>query len=57
MTPGQRVEALYLAALGRPPTDRESERMLRHAAAPRAAEGLADIFWVLLNSAEFRLNH
>jgi hypothetical protein len=51
---------LYLATLGRLPTAPERERLLRYvaAAAPtREPERLADIFWMLLNSAEFRLNH
>jgi hypothetical protein len=54
-----RVEALYVAALGRKPTDAERERALAYLArgADRKAERLADVFWVLLNCAEFRLNH
>ena len=63
-TPGmstrQRIEALYLAALARKPTATERDRLARHvrkARAERQAEQLADVFWVLLNSAEFRLNH
>jgi len=67
----QRVEALYLATLSRKPTAKESERLVgyvrdavrsakgkdeaaRHAA---AADALADVFWVLLNSPEFLINH
>lgn len=66
-TPG-RIETLYLATLSRRPSAREVERATRFiddavrnadsrdtAAAYRAA--LADIFWVLLNSSEFTLNH
>jgi hypothetical protein len=55
-----RVEALYVAALSRKPSDKERGRMVRHvdeAGPDRWAERLADVFWVLLNSAEFRLNH
>jgi hypothetical protein len=63
-TPGmslvQRIEALYLATLGRRPSAAELERLERHVrrADPyREAERLADVFWTLLNTAEFRLNH
>jgi hypothetical protein len=63
-TPGmsttQRIEALSLAALGRKPTEKEAARLnayLDKAGPARAPERLADIFWALLNSAEFRLNH
>jgi hypothetical protein len=60
MTTAGRVEALYLTALGRRPTARERELHeghVRKAGPGREAERLADVFWVLLNSAEFRLNH
>jgi hypothetical protein len=60
LTLGERIEALYLATLGRKPTTGESERhqaFVRKGGADRQAERLADVFWVLLNSAEFRLNH
>jgi hypothetical protein len=56
----QRIEALYLATLSRKPTAKEQERLERHvrkAKADREAQRLADVFWMLLNSAEFRLNH
>ncbi|MBX9583173.1 MAG: DUF1549 and DUF1553 domain-containing protein, partial [Gemmataceae bacterium] len=59
-TPGlsmaDRVEALYVAALGRKPTAAERDRMTKYVA-DAGADRLGDIFWVLLNSAEFRLNH
>jgi hypothetical protein len=61
-----RVETLYLATLSRRPSDRELDRAVRfvHEAARaenagRAAysNALADVFWALLNSSEFVLNH
>jgi hypothetical protein len=62
-----RVETLYLAALGRKPRSRELERAQRYidqrvgqgqgAQDQRYAEALADVFWALLNSSEFFLNH
>jgi len=57
----QRVEALYLATLSRKPNPDELGRLTRYVTEggvrhdPRAA--LADVFWALLNSAEFILNH
>jgi hypothetical protein len=60
MTTPMRIEALYLAALGRKPTAKELDRMVRFVAegsSPKTSEHLSDVFWVLLNSAEFRLNH
>jgi hypothetical protein len=63
-TPGmsltQRIEALYLATLSRHPNTEERERLERHvrkAEPDRQAERLADVFWMLLNTAEFRMNH
>jgi hypothetical protein len=63
-TPGmslaQRIEALYLATLSRQPNAEERERLerfVRKAGPDREAERLADVFWMLLNTAEFRLNH
>jgi hypothetical protein len=63
-TPGlnlvDRIDALYLATLSRKPDSAERENLLRHvrkAAPEREAERLADVFWMLLNSAEFRMNH
>ena len=59
--PGQRVEALYLATLSRRPRPEERERLVRYLTREREnADGraaLADVFWSLLNSSEFVLNH
>jgi hypothetical protein len=52
LTPAERVESLYLAALGRPPTARE---LLR--ATKTDPPLYADLFWALLNGIEFRTNH
>jgi hypothetical protein len=54
-----RIEILYLATLGRPPSKREAEKAsayITRGTAPQS-ERLADVLWALLNSAEFRLNH
>jgi hypothetical protein len=60
MTLAQRIEALYLATLSRKPRAEEFQRLERYvhmAPGDREAERLADIFWTLLNTAEFRMNH
>jgi hypothetical protein len=60
MSLAQRIEALYLATLSRKPNAEELDRLERHVRktkADREAERLADIFWMLLNTAEFRMNH
>jgi hypothetical protein len=57
----QRVEALFLVVLGRKPRPDESARLVKYVDGggpkkdPKAA--LTDVFWALLNSAEFALNH
>jgi hypothetical protein len=57
----QRLDALYLAALSRPMRPEEASRLVTYVnrggpkGDPRRA--LADVFWVLLNSSEFILNH
>jgi hypothetical protein len=57
----RQVEELYLAVLSRPPRPEESERLVRYVERDTAARGrtaaLGDVFWALLNSPEFALNH
>ncbi len=61
LTVGQRVETLYLAALSRKPEPRELDRAVKFVRGARGkdrtAEALADLFWALLNSPEFVVNH
>jgi hypothetical protein len=53
-----RIETLYLATLSRRPIAEESARMLAYLRdSTSEKDGLADIFWALLNSAEFIFNH
>jgi hypothetical protein len=59
-TSAEHVEALYLAALGRPPKAEELRRALRHVETGPAGEArgrYADVLWALLNGVEFRTNH
>jgi len=57
----QRLDALYLAALARPMREREASRLVPYinCGGPSGDKrrALADVFWVLLNSSEFILNH
>ncbi len=57
----EQVEALYLAALGRPPRLAERDRFVAYveSGGPRkdSKRALADVFWALLNSNEFGVNH
>jgi hypothetical protein len=59
--PDEKVETLFLAALARPPRSDERERFVRYVRAGGvrgdAGSALGDVFWVLLNSPEFLLNH
>ena len=60
LTTAMKVEAMYVTTLSRLPTAVESHRLRSYisAASPdRENERLADIFWMLLNSVEFRVNH
>ena len=51
------VEELYLATFSRKPTDAERKVVrVKIAEAPTQREGLEDLLWALLNSAEFVFN-
>ena len=53
-----KVEALYLATLGRRPHSTELEKFVKYVeAGGKSNEALSDVFWALLNSSEFVLNH
>ncbi len=57
----RKVEQLYLIALSRKPRPEELERLVPYveSGGPTgdSRKALADIFWALLNSSEFALNH
>jgi hypothetical protein len=57
----RRIETLYLVALSRKPRPEEAARLLdyvnRGGPSGDPKKALADIFWALVNSAEFILNH
>jgi hypothetical protein len=52
-----RIETLFLAALTRRPTAEESARLVAYVEGRDPKRALTDVFWALLNSAEFKLNH
>jgi hypothetical protein len=56
-----RIETLYLAAYGRKPRPQENARLVKYVdqggPSHDPQQALADVFWVLLNSSEFFLNH
>lgn len=56
--PAQAIEGLFLAALTRRPTDDELARMQKYVEeSDNPRTGYADVYWVLINSAEFLVNH
>jgi Ca2+-binding EF-hand superfamily protein len=61
LTPREQIKALYLATLSRPPRQDEWEGLELYVldGGPRGDPDLAlsDVFWALLNSAEFGTNH
>ncbi len=61
MTSDQKLDTLFLAALSRQPTDSEratfGKFMADGGTSGDAKSAMADIFWALLNSSEFLLNH
>ncbi len=55
-----KLDTLFLATLSRKPTSKESTRLSAYVSKSdekHQAEALADVFWALLNSGEFYLNH
>jgi hypothetical protein len=56
-----KVEALYIAALSRRPTEHESCRLVSYVDQSgndrEKKKALSDVFWALLNSPEFLFNH
>jgi hypothetical protein len=56
----RQVETLFLVTLSRKPTAQESKRFVGFVEGGLAADrgdAMADVFWVLINGAEFCLNH
>jgi hypothetical protein len=57
----QRLDTLFMAALTRPMRDEEAARFVAYVekGGPSSnwKKAMADVFWVLLNSSEFNINH
>jgi hypothetical protein len=56
-----KIEVLYLSALARKPRPTESDRLVKYidkgGPSGDSKKALSDVFWALLNSGEFILNH
>lgn len=61
MSDDERLETLFIAALSRVPTEEEKATFGKYitdgGTAGNPREAMADVFWALLNSSEFLLNH
>jgi hypothetical protein len=61
LTTARRIEELYLLTMARKPRPEESARLVKYvdSGGPRGdkKKALADVYWALLNSSEFGLNH
>jgi hypothetical protein len=57
----RKLESLYLVVLSRKPRPEETARLVKYVdnggPSGNSRKALADVFWVLLNSPEFMLNH
>src|SRR5262249_16954606 len=55
--PQKALERLYLATLSRRPTAEEGQKLLAYVEKHDTRKAYGDIFWALLNSSEFTVNH
>ena len=53
----EHVDWLFLATLARRPTDDEAKAMGQVLRTGRGKRGIEDVLWILVNSAEFGMNH
>jgi hypothetical protein len=53
----RRVETLYLIVLSRLPRPAETDKLVRYIESGDTTQTVADVYWALLNSSEFMLNH
>jgi hypothetical protein len=60
-TTARRVETLYMVVLSRMPRADELDRLVRYIESGGGSndrvQAVADVYWALLNSSEFMLNH
>jgi hypothetical protein len=58
---GGKVETLFLAVLGRRPTEKETALMVKYVESGGSENNqhraLGDVYWALVNSTEFNTNH
>ena len=57
----RRVRSLYMMVLSRPPRPQETERLVRYfeqgSENNNLGQAISDVYWAVLNSSEFLLNH
>jgi hypothetical protein len=53
----RRIEAMYVASLGRRPTNVELNQLSRSVQSSSPLWAYQDLYWALLNSNEFLVNH
>ena len=51
------IDETWLRTVGRPASEQEQTRAMKHLAGSSLAEGVSDLLWALLNTKEFLLNH
>jgi len=56
-TLAERIQVVFLSTLNRPPTAKELERWTAHVGRGAAEDAYEDLFWTLINTSEFLLNH
>jgi len=54
---GDRIRAIYLTVLSRPPSSGEATRWAGHISRAGGDKGYEDLIWTLLNTSEFLFNH
>ena len=54
---GERIRAIFLSVLSRPPTAGEGSRWASHIGKAGGEKGYEDLMWTLLNTSEFLFNH
>lgn len=57
MSAAEKLETLFLSTVSRLPTANERERLMPLLTPDQQSKTMADVYWALLNSSEFLLNH
>jgi hypothetical protein len=54
---GERIHAIFMTVLSRPPSSGESSRWASHISKSGGEKGYEDLMWTLVNTSEFLFNH